>query len=77
MWLLIPATDDSNTKGRSADHGASGTASNSTCLTPDGMVYHDAAGVRREIKNMTAETYQKVMDLYGRGDFAALNGTIM
>jgi hypothetical protein len=51
-----------------------GTPSNSTCHTPDGIVYHDATGVRREIKNMTVDTYEKVMDVYGRGDFVALGG---
>ncbi|ROW04693.1 hypothetical protein VMCG_04751 [Cytospora schulzeri] len=69
--------DDSNTKASSTDQAISEAPTNSTCLTPDGMVYHDAAGVRREIKSMTAEAYQKAMDLYGRGDLEALNGTIM
>lgn len=72
--LLMSVADDSNTKVRSADHEPVGTPSNSTCHTPDGIVYHDAAGVRREIKNMTVDTYEKVMDLYGRGDFVALSG---
>lgn len=77
LQLLIFAKDDADTKRRSDGGGFSATPPNSTCVTPDGMVYHDAAGTRREIRNMTAETYQKVMDLYVKGDLNALNGTII
>lgn len=58
-------------------YGISDMPSNSTCLTPDGIVYHDSAGVRREITNMTTETYQNVMALYKRGNVDVLNGTIL
>ncbi|KUI59745.1 hypothetical protein VP1G_06975 [Cytospora mali] len=68
---------DSTSKRRSEYLGLSDPPSNSTCRTPDGMVYHDPAGVRREIKNMTTEMYENAMDLYGRGDLGALNGTVL
>lgn len=62
---------------RSVDDGSSDTPSNSTCITPDGIVYTDAAGVRREVTHMTAETYHKVLDLYRKREMGSLNVTIV
>ncbi|KUI64360.1 hypothetical protein VM1G_11150 [Cytospora mali] len=84
VWMLEEAlsvlgltVNDSTSKRRSEYQGLSDLPSNSTCRTPDGMVYHDSAGVRREIKNMTTEMYEKAMDIYGRGDLGVLNGTVV
>ncbi|ROW11848.1 hypothetical protein VPNG_04942 [Cytospora leucostoma] len=56
-------------------HCLSGPPSNTTCRHPDAMVYHDADGVKREIQNMTFETYKMSLALYHKGNIKGLNGT--
>lgn len=73
--VLTVATDAPSGNNHDDGHSVSGLHSNTTCRHPDGMVYYDARGVKREIKNMTFETHKMSLARYNKGDIEALDGT--